>query len=50
MATLNVRLDDKLKMRLMPCWKTEYYSNGSCAITVSVRRGNGAHAGENRHP
>ncbi|STD25476.1 bifunctional antitoxin/transcriptional repressor RelB [Enterobacter asburiae] len=50
MATLNVRLDDKLKNEAYAVLeKTQYHPNGSRAITVSVRRGDGTYAGENGH-
>ncbi len=50
MATLNVRLDDKTQNEAYAVLeKSGTLPNGSRAITVPVRRGNGAHASENRH-
>ena len=48
MATLNVRLDDKLKNEAYAVLE-KLNITPTEAITVSVRRGNGAHASENRH-
>ncbi|VEA40877.1 bifunctional antitoxin/transcriptional repressor RelB [Salmonella enterica subsp. enterica] len=50
MATLNVRLDEKLKNEAYAVLeKLNITPTEAGAITVPVRRGNGAHASENRH-
>lgn len=46
MATLNVRLDDKLKRGLCRAGETRYDTNGGGTPAVSIHCGKWPHAGE----